>query len=239
MSAAAIGWFHARRCCKTCKHRVRRRWTRSMIHSSLRLAMVAASCTEGVQRTSVNLHHLHRGDPEVLFSLSDVLECSGLDDAVWALRAVPTNESSEAEWVGRTFAADCVERALEGLPASGPVRGLVVDAVRVGRRLAERRVGSAELAAVWRSLRLPTRVGMVGLLLRAAKASIFPGGVSEAARHSAVCAARATVEGEPAARRWQVARLRWLLLADTSPNQALQRTGHANDGYPSSAALPA
>jgi hypothetical protein len=58
------------------------------------------------------------------------------------------------------------------------------------------------------------------MLLRATKGCVFPRGVSEAARHSAVCAARAAVEGEIVARRWQAMRLRELLLRDASPNQA-------------------
>jgi hypothetical protein len=108
-----------------------------MLHSSLHLARAASSCMEGIQRTWANLYHIHGGDEEFLFSLHDLLECSGLDDAVWALRAVPPAEESEAEWVGRSFAADCVEHALRGLPTEDTVGALVVDVVKVGRRLTQ------------------------------------------------------------------------------------------------------
>jgi hypothetical protein len=172
---------------------------------------------EGVQRTWANLHHIRGGDEEFLFSLSDVLECSGLDDTVWALRAVPLSEERELEWVGRSFAADCVEHALEGLPTSGTVTPLVIDVVKVARRRAEGSVRSAELASVWRSLRLPTRAGKVGMLLRAAKACVFPRGVSEAARHSAICAARTAVEGEAVARKWQAVVIAQGCVAEPDP----------------------
>jgi hypothetical protein len=125
---------------------------------------------------------------------------------------------------------DCVEHALQGLPTEATVAALVVDAVTVARRLTEGKVGSAELTAVWRSLRLPTRSGKVGMLLRAAKACIFPRGVSEAARHSAVCAARGTGGGESVVRTWQAVRLQELLLRGALPNHVLQRAAAAMDG---------
>ena len=81
-----------------------------MLHSSLSLVRAASSCQEGVERAHANLLHIHRGEAEIQFTLSDVLECSGLDDAIWTLRAVPPLEASESEWIGRNFAADCVER---------------------------------------------------------------------------------------------------------------------------------
>jgi hypothetical protein len=210
-----------------------------MLHSSLHLAIAASSCVEGIQRTWANLHHIHGGDEEFLFSLSDVLECSGLDDTVWALRAVPLYEASEAEWVGRCFAVDCVQHALQGLPTEGSVAALLADAVRVVQRLSKASAESAELVAVWRSLRLPTRVGRVGMILRAAKACVFPGGVSEAARHSAICAARAAVDGEAVARRWQAMRLREMLLTDGLRNQAPQQTSQANGALSSLRVSPA
>jgi hypothetical protein len=183
-----------------------------MLHSSLHLAKAASSCKEGVLRTRVNLHHIHAGIEEFLFSLSDLLEFSGLDDAVWALRAVPQSESWEAEWVGRNFAADCVERALEQLPTGAMDQALVVDTVKVARRFADGSAVSGELADVWRKLLLPTRAGKIGLLLRGAKACVFPCSVSEAARLSSVCSARASLDEELFARKWQAARLRQLLI---------------------------
>lgn len=73
-----------------------------VLYSSLSLLTSASCCSEGIHRTRVNLLDLHGGDETFLFPLTAVLERSGLDDAVWALRAVPPSESAEAEWWGGT-----------------------------------------------------------------------------------------------------------------------------------------
>ena len=82
-----------------------------MLQSSIALARSAGSCPEGIERTRVCLLHLHDGREVALFPVAAVLECCGLDDAIWALRAVPFGETRERDQVARTFAVECVAYA--------------------------------------------------------------------------------------------------------------------------------
>lgn len=126
--------------------------------------------------------------------------------------------------VGRNFAADCVKYTAAELVLGSAEEATVTEATELARRAAAGQILLIELAKAWRSVRLPVRDGPSGMILRAAKACIFPGGVAESARHAAVCAARARAGEEEPVRRWQAAKFREWLLRQRSPNQALHLT---------------
>ena len=194
-----------------------------MLHSSIALARAAGSCPEGIERTQAQLLHIHSGDEEVLFTVAEVLEFSGLEDAIWALRAVPDEEIHERDRVGRTFAIECVAHACSTL--QGPA-----EADHVGRilRLAylcvTGRFSRDRSIRLWRALRGKSSGSY---LVRAARATLFPTCVSEAARHAATCSVRAVLQDRRAAeeeRLWQADQLRRSLThvgAAESPDLAL------------------
>jgi hypothetical protein len=197
-----------------------------MLHTSMALIRAAGSCPEGIERTRLRLLELHSGDEDSLFPVAAILGRSDLDDAVWALSAVPAWEFRERDRVALTFAVECVAHA--GSTVTNPPEA---DYIRRVLRMACLRVGGRlrpdRSSRLWRALR---RKSAGSYIARAARATLFPGCVSEAARHAAVCSIRAsalTGGGAEEERLWQVACLRRLLTpmgSEGPPKPALQLT---------------
>ena len=85
----------------------------------------------------------HRG----AIPLSLILEINGLDDALWALVAVPKAQKVERDRRARLFACDCAERVLPLYEAKYPEDNRVRSSIECVRLFAN---GEAnELAAAW------------------------------------------------------------------------------------------
>jgi hypothetical protein len=196
-----------------------------MLHSSIALIRAAGSCFEGIERTQLNLRHLHAGNEEARFTVSAVLECGGLDDAIWTLRAVPTEEIGESNRVCWSFSTECVTHAVRAAQVPADAKHVTL-VLRVARLRAEGRLWPERSSRLWRKLR---RRASGSYIRRAARATLFPGCASEAARHAAASSARAVVERGGAAdeeRLWQINCLARLLIGglSDSSNAAMQRT---------------
>jgi hypothetical protein len=81
-------------------------------------------------------------DPDSKIDLLRILETNGLDDALWALRAVV--ETEDRDRIARLFACDCAEKGLELVDNPDP-RSL--NAVEISRQYALGRATDKELTA--------------------------------------------------------------------------------------------
>lgn len=93
-------------------------------------------CSDGWQKL---LHYLGKtkADDETL-SISTILESNGLDDALWALKALPPEHDNAV----RLLACDFAERALCFVPES---EGRPKQAIEVSRRFARGKASLKEL----------------------------------------------------------------------------------------------
>ena len=123
-----------------------------MLHSSIASIRAAGSCSEGIERTRLNLRHLHAGDEKARFTVAAVLECGGLDDAIWTLRAIPTDEIGKSNRVCWTFAVECVTHAARAARVPGEPEH-IARVLRVARLRAEGRLWPERTTRLWRALR--------------------------------------------------------------------------------------
>jgi hypothetical protein len=79
--------------------------------------------------------------------LTIVLEHNGLDDTLWALRCVLTEEAAARDKLARLFACDCAERVLPLFEKEYPDNQGPRQAIEVARLFAEGKATAQELAA--------------------------------------------------------------------------------------------
>ena len=79
--------------------------------------------------------------------LLKILEVNGLDDAEWALRAVPEEQQALRDRIARHIACDYAERVLPIFEEAVPGDSLPRDTIAVSRRFADGKASSEELAA--------------------------------------------------------------------------------------------
>jgi len=116
----------------------------------------------------------HRG----AIPLSLILEINGLDDALWALVAVPRPQKAERDLRARLFACDCAERVLPLYEAKYPEDNHARSSIECARLFANGEatadelaaagdaVGDAVGAAAWAAARAAARSWQNALLLR-------------------------------------------------------------------------
>jgi Imm-5 like putative immunity protein len=78
-----------------------------------------------------------------------ILDTNGLDDALWALCAVPEHEVQERNRLARIFACDCAERVLPIFERERPHDARPRAAIGVARRYAASRATNEERDAAW------------------------------------------------------------------------------------------
>ena len=158
----------------------------------------------------------HRG----AIPLSLILEVNGFDDALWALRAVPTVQIAERDRIARLFACDCVQRVLPLFEQKFPDDRRPRQAVVVARRFVAGKATVDELTdagniaiamaddffalddATWTVVRAAWRVTAVEIARSEAWTSVL-----NAFRylHNTVDGRLTAINAET---RWQAARLR-------------------------------
>ena len=89
----------------------------------------------------------HRGS----IPLSLILETNGLDDALWALRAVPKAQEKDRDKIARLFACECAEAVLPVFEAAYPDDKRPRQTIEVARRFAHGDATCTDLAAAARA----------------------------------------------------------------------------------------
>ena len=77
-----------------------------MLTTTFKLLRVHHACTD---RYAVLRNAYKRGDNEPI-TLVEILDSNGLEDALWALRAVPDEQADERDRLARLFACWCVRQ---------------------------------------------------------------------------------------------------------------------------------
>jgi len=134
----------------------------------------------------------HRG----AIPLSLILEVNGLDDALWALVAVPKAQKATRDRRARLFACACAERVLPLYEAKYPEDNRVRSSIECARLFANGEATADKLAAARDAAWAAARAAARDAAWAAARA---------AARDAAWAAAWA------AERSWQAERLAWYL----------------------------
>lgn len=97
----------------------------------------ANACQPGFERFTVRETLIEQGyDDDSILPLALILEVNGLEDALWALRAVPPEQSAERDQIARLFACDCAEQVLPIYEAQHPGEWRPRMAVKAARRFA-------------------------------------------------------------------------------------------------------
>lgn len=102
-------------------------------------------CTEGWGKL---LKHVGKDYPrDCHIDFATILESNGLDDALWALRAVLPEQEKERDRLARMFACDCAESVLHIYERDYPSDDRPRNAIRVAREFADGRATIDQLAA--------------------------------------------------------------------------------------------
>ncbi len=164
------------------------------------------ACARGYETLARHLGGVTTYGSGTPIPLLAIMESNGLDDTLWALRAVPEEQGTERDRLARLLAADYAEHVLPCWTAIYPDDRRVGDCIAVARQYAAGEATDAELtaarAAAWAAgaagaARAAGAAGAARAALAAAWAAAGDAGAAGAAR--------------AAERKWQAARLRAIL----------------------------
>ena len=119
---------------KTCK-----------LHTTLRLLKDHNACVDGYKKLRRHLPKKWKLDTHI--SLTTILESNGVDDALWALRAVLPEEETDRDRLARLMAADFAEHVLPIWQKHNPGDDRPAYAIATARRFACEEAAKEELAA--------------------------------------------------------------------------------------------
>ena len=178
------------------------------LYTTFRLLRVAGACRDRCQYGAVALGGVATYGADAPIPLVRVLEINGLDDALWALRAVPPEQAAERDRLARLFACDCAGRALPVFEQLYPTDRRPREAIAMARRFAGGEATANELAAARAAAWAAARDAAGDAAWAAARAAAWA-----AARDAAWDAAWAAWDAARAAawdaeRGWQAAHLR-------------------------------
>ena len=115
------------------------------LYTTLNLIREHGPCESGWRKLLKHLGETHGNDDRIDFAA--ILESNGLDDALWALRAVLPEQEADRDRLARLFACDCVETALQYWEKEFPDDRRPHEAIAVSRRFAVGEATDEELAA--------------------------------------------------------------------------------------------
>jgi hypothetical protein len=107
-----------------------------MLTTTLELLHTAGACTARYRHLCEALGGATAYGKDTPIPLSRILDTNGLDDALWALVAVPDHEVAARDWLARIFACDCAERALPIFERERPDDKRPREAIATARRFA-------------------------------------------------------------------------------------------------------
>ncbi len=128
----------------------------------------------------------------------DLLEMNGLDDTLWALRAVSKEQEPERDLIARLFACDCAEHVLPIYENKYPEDKRVCLCIEAIRKFAYGQITAQELTAAWEAAR---EARFAAVALADAAAADAAAWAARAADAAAWVAARAAADAARAAAR--------------------------------------
>ena len=140
----------------------------------------AGACTDRYRHLAKALGGVTAWGKDTPIPLLTILSHNGLQDALWALVAVPEPEIPLRDWMVRQFACDCAERVLPILEREYPGDVRPREAIAVAPRYAVGASSEAERAAAesaaWTAL---GRLAAVAAALAAESAAVAAAGAAE------------------------------------------------------------
>lgn len=113
------------------------------LHTTLRLLHEHGACEDRYRHLVKALGAGYGGDKPIL--LSRILRINGLDDTLWALRAVPDAQVEVRDRIARLYAADCAARVLCHYESCYPTDLRPRNAIVVARQHARGKATDAQL----------------------------------------------------------------------------------------------
>ena len=190
--------------------------------TTLNLLKEHAACMDRYRHLCKALGGVKQYGRNTPISFEQLSKMNGLDDALWALRAVPYDQIKERDLIARLFAASCAEHVLPIYEQQYPDDKRVRLCIEASRRFAYGEITDTELAhagvAAWAAWGAAARVARVaawaawGAAADAARAAHDAAGVAawaaaaDAARAAAYDAYAAAVTAGAAGAAWAAAR---------------------------------
>jgi hypothetical protein len=157
------------------------------LYTTLRLLREAEACADGYRNLRESLPGSWRDDDKIDFL--HILAFNGVDDTLWALRAVIPEQAADAENRARRIAVELAERVLPLYENRHPDNDAPRRAVEAARKFADGEISRDELTAASRSA--AADLAVIGAAAEAEAQALAMGGVRAAQIEAAVEAARA------------------------------------------------
>lgn len=121
------------------------------LYTTFELLREHEACTNRYRYLARKLGGVRAYGADTPIPLLKILEVSGLDDAEWALSAVPEEQQALRDRIARHIACDYAERVLPIFEEAVPGDSCPRDTIAVSRRFADGKASSEELAAAARA----------------------------------------------------------------------------------------
>jgi hypothetical protein len=118
-----------------------------MLSTTFALLKSADACPDRYRHLTHALGGIARYGKETPITLLQILDANGIDDALWALCAVPDERAAMRDRLARLFGCDCAERVLPIWEKRAPTDRRPHEAIAVARRYARGEATNQELAA--------------------------------------------------------------------------------------------
>lgn len=122
-----------------------------VLYTTLRLLRRYEACERGYTLLCSSLPKRYIDDAPISFR--HIVESNGLDDALWALRAVPDEQHVLRDKLARLFECDCAAHVLPLYEAEHSYDDRPRKAIETSRRYANGQVTTEELSAAWAAAR--------------------------------------------------------------------------------------
>ncbi len=120
-----------------------------MLHTTRRLLRQYDACEEGYITAIAAMKKRGNTGQDDLIPLTFILESNGIEDALWALCAVPEDEEAERDKTARLLACDFAENVAHLWVAPEGITWKPADTISIARRFANGEATPKELDAAW------------------------------------------------------------------------------------------
>ena len=123
------------------------------MHTTLTLLKKNRACKDRYRHLLKQLGGAKKYGYNTPIQFPDLLEMTGLDDTLWALRAVSKEQEPERDLIARLFACDCAEHVLPIFENKYPEDKRVCLCIEASRKFAYGQITAQELTAAWEAAR--------------------------------------------------------------------------------------